>query len=181
MSPPLFPKLGPDKLRKRAILKNNLVQRLKQEAAAYMTRFPEIEPDLFPKKTPITVFSLEDHVSLYAIDNVPILVQTGDHHVFPHLQVAIEYRGLLRHLYVDDGAVRALLRGADLMAPGIKEYDDSWEEGDILEIRVQGSALPFAIGIATIDSAAVPGGKGKAVEIVHILKDGLWDLRAGLL
>jgi PUA domain protein len=180
MSPPLFPKLGRDQLTRHEVLRHNRAKQVKVNAAKYMPRFPEITGEVFPGPR-VQIFRPEDHVSIYTNELVPVLVQTADGHIFPHLRVALEYRGLLPSISVDDGAVRALLKGATLMAPGIREFDAEWVEGDVLEVRALGADLPFAIGIALMASALVTGGSGKEFEIVHILKDGLWDLRGGLL
>jgi PUA domain protein len=145
-----------------------------------MPKFGDIEEDVFPKRVPVIIYHLEDHVSIYIIENIPRLVELGDGTILPHLQLAIEYPGLLKYVYVDDGAVRALLRGADLMAPGIKQFDETFEEGEVLEIRVLGTSIPFAIGVATVSSSSIAGGKGLAIKIVHLLKDGLWDHRNGM-
>ena len=177
----MFKKLPAEKLKKKASLKTNLLQKLKQRAAESMPLFPEIEDDLFPKKTPVIVYHLEDHKAIYAVNDKPVLAELSHGEVIPHLEVAIAHPGLLKCVYVDDGAVKALLRGADLKAPGIKQYGDEFEEGDIIEVRLLETDIPFAIGVAAASSAAVKeSGKDTAITIAHILKDGLWDKRNGM-
>jgi PUA domain protein len=176
-------KLPPERLKKKQTVPVSTVQKLKRSAAEYMPGIPSIQDSLFPKKKPLTSYSLEDRVVVYAVGDPPrpILIQFGNQQVIPHLRLAIDYPGLLRPVYVDDGAVRALLRGADLMAPGIKKAPEPFDAGSVLEVRLLDTNVPFAIGIAQIGSADItPSTKGEAIHIVHILKDGLWEHRDGV-
>ncbi|KAH0793004.1 PUA domain containing protein [Histomonas meleagridis] len=177
----MFAKLDENKLKKKATLKNNLLQKLKTEAKKYMKGFEEIEDKLFPKKTVVVVYHLENHLELYAVQDKPVLFRLGSGQVFPHLFIAMSYPGMLPAVYVDDGAVRALLRGADLMAPGIKQLPEPFEAGQVIEIRLLEQTVPFALGLAKVDSTEINANtKGVAIEIVHILKDDLWNKRNGL-
>jgi PUA domain protein len=177
----MFAKFGPAKLTRQATVNTGVLHRLKQQALRFMPRFSEIEAELFPRRTLVTVYHLEDHVELYTVEKRPVLVELGTREVIPHLQIAIERPGLLRSVYVDDGAVRALIRGAELMAPGIKNIPEPFDSDAVIEVRVLGSTVPFAIGITELAAAEIrPATKGTAIRIVHILKDGLWDLRRGL-
>jgi PUA domain protein len=176
-------KLPAERLRKKQTVSGSTVQKLKKAAADYMPAFVELEDILIPKKKPLTSYTLEDRVVLYASGDPPrpILAQFGNQQVIPHLKLAIEYPGLLRPVYVDDGAVRALLRGADLMAPGIKQQSEPFPAGSVIEIRLLDTTVPFAIGIARIASEDItPATKGEAIHVVHILRDGLWEYRDGI-
>ena len=172
----MFAKLGPDRLKKRANLKNNLLQKLKNDTIESMPAFEGIWPQIFPKKSLVVVYRLEEHVSLYAVDEKPVLVQLNEGQVIPHLKIAMEYPGLLPCVYVDDGAVKALLRGADLMAPGIKKLGETpFEEKQVIEIRLLGTTVPFAIGIAKYGSEQItPDVKGLAITVCHIMRDALY-------
>ena len=177
----MFAKLDDSKLKKRANLKNNLLQKLKKEASKYMNGFEQIQDKIFPKKTVVVVYHLENHLQLYAVEGKPVLFELGSGQVFPHLYIAMTYPGMLPAVYVDDGAVRALLRGADLMAPGIKNMPDAFEAGQVIEIRLLEQTVPFALGVAELDSTEINNNtKGLAIKIVHILKDDLWNKRNGL-
>lgn len=172
----MFPKpLNSQALSKRANLKNSLLNNLKDSAIRQMPKIATIMNNIFPKKTLVIVYHLEDHVSLYAVDNTPVLVETGNHIIFPTLPLAMHYPGLLPVIYVDEGAVKALLRGAKLMSPGIKKIDQPFQQNDVVEIRLLETNVPFAIGIAEISSeecAQKP--KGVGIIIGTIIRDGLY-------
>jgi hypothetical protein len=71
-----------------------------------MPDFPEIEDGLFPRHKPVMSSALEDHVVVYAVDDIPVLVSLGTSEDFPHLQLAMEYPGLLEGAFADGGAAR---------------------------------------------------------------------------
>jgi PUA domain protein len=177
----ILSKFPPDRLKKKQTASISAVQKLKHSALHSMPAFESLESVLFPKKkSPVATYNLEDHVVLHAVGDlpVPIFVQLGSQQVIPHLRLAIDYPGLLRPLYIDDGAVRALLRGADLMAPGIKRIDELFGENSVVEIQLIDTTVPFAIGIALFWSDGINADtKGIAIQVIHILKDGLWEHR----
>lgn len=176
----MFAKLPADKLKKRANLKNQLVGKLKENAIKCMPPIKSIIDDLFPKKVPVIVYSLENHVKLYAVNDKPVFVELGTGEIFPMLKTAIAYPGLLPTIYVDEGAVRAVLRNADLMAPGIKGISQELEAGRIVQINLLDQSSPFAIGITTVSSEEWKANpSGIAIKTLHILRDGLYMVEDG--
>jgi glutamate 5-kinase len=57
---------------------------------------------------------------------------------------------------VDDGARRAVVAGASLLAVGIVGWDPDFRAGDGLELRGQ-DGVPFARGISSVDSSELAG------------------------
>ncbi len=108
-----------------------------------------------------------------------ILVEAGDREgyivdndpPFPFLGTT----GFFRFKYwvnVDEGAARAVLRGADLMAPGIKNFTEFPEEAIVL-VKLDDSEL--AIGKAIVDSNTLSKmERGKAIKILHYKGDKIW-------
>jgi PUA domain protein len=75
---------------------------------------------------------------------------------------------------VDDGAIKFILNGADVMAPGITDVDHIIKKNDVVWIRDE-RGLPLAVGLALmsgIDMAQSEG--GRAVAIRHYIGDELW-------
>ena len=177
----MFQKLGADKLKKHTTLKSNLLTKLKQAAIKEMPMIEGIIDELFPKKTPVIVYNIEKHVKLYAVDNKPVMVELNNGEVFPMLRTAIDYPGLLPVVYVDEGAVRALLRGADLMAPGVKQIPQAFQAGQIVEVHLLEQDTPFMVGLAKVSSDEIKEGKtGLAVQNLTILRDALYMAHNGL-
>ncbi|PHJ22246.1 translation initiation factor sui1 protein, partial [Cystoisospora suis] len=92
-----------------------------------------------------------------------------------------------------------ILRGADLMLPGIllpltirceEKFGAKTNRSDtrgpalpielqeLWSIRVVGNRYPFAVGRSVVSAGSLHhlGGKGKAVEILHHFADGLWQI-----
>lgn len=97
----------------------------------------------------------------------------------PHLRFILKNLQALRlpKVYVDKGAMEALLRGADLMAPGVKSIEGVFKEGDIVVICELESRKPFAVGRALASSDPIVKGelrRGKVVENLHYFNDEIW-------
>jgi predicted RNA-binding protein (TIGR00451 family) len=62
-----------------------------------------------------------------------------------------------------------LIRGADLMLPGVLPPLPCFKKGDLLAVRVRGNPAPFAVGEACVSSeeAAAGGMRGRALKLLH--------------
>ncbi|OHS97600.1 Translation machinery-associated protein 20 [Tritrichomonas foetus] len=175
----MFNKWSINMVKRRANLKTSLANKLKESAIKSIPRLEEIIDEVFPKKKPVIIHHLGDHVTMYSVDGQPILVQLGDGTIFPFLKLPIEYPGLLRSVYCYDEAVCALIRGADLMARGTWGVDDTFQVGEIVQVCLMGEKTPFAVGMMTMPGEEIlERNDGGAVKVFHILKDGLWEAKS---
>lgn len=175
----MFTKWTVDSVKRRSNLRVSLVTKLKKAAAVSMPRFPEIENEIFPHKTPVIVHHLGENNLLYSAAGAPILVELSTGLVFPFLKIAIEYPGLLRSVYCADEAAAALLRGANLMARGTWGTDETFQRGDLVQITLIGEKFPLAIGVMELSGAEIEARPdGPAVTVLHILGDGLWNVKS---
>jgi PUA domain protein len=80
-------------------------------------------------------------------------------------------------IYVDTGAIKPLIGGAELMCPGIrKDLLVEFAADTPVQIMSEGKTLPFAVGITKMSSADIKNSNtGVGVEILHTLGDGLWN------
>ncbi|MBI5061566.1 MAG: DUF1947 domain-containing protein [Candidatus Aenigmarchaeota archaeon] len=67
--------------------------------------------------------------------------------IFPTLKL-LEARPLLKTVTVDLGALKFLVKGADVFRPGIVAIDDSIHEGQLVCVLDQNNKKPIAIGYA---------------------------------
>ncbi len=115
-----------------------------------------------------------DDEVVYVVDGVPVaFVREGA--LLPTL-VSVRMAGLgaLRHALVDEGAVRPILNGADVMAPGIVDSSD-FEVGDVVVVWSADGKTPLAIARALMASAEVKSKRrGRALENLHYAGDALW-------
>lgn len=105
-------------------------------------------------------------VAFLLVDEVP----------FPSLRMLLD-RGLESNwAEVDEGAIRFLANGADVMAPGITGADPSIAEGDWIYVRDGRHKRPLVVGRAVMSGPDMTvADKGKAVETLHYVGDRIWD------
>ena len=76
---------------------------------------------------------------------------------------------------VDTGAVPYICNGAHLMAPGITEFSQPFEEGDIIIIDEERHNKPLAIGRSLQPSHQLETiNSGKVALNLHYVGDKIW-------
>lgn len=99
--------------------------------------------------------------------------------IFPTLHEEYNRRLLekLPALVVDMGAVPYIARGADVMRPGVRSFQGSFGEGDLLIIRDEKNLRPIAISRALKNLEECRAmEKGKIAENIHHVDDKIWRL-----
>jgi PUA domain protein len=115
-----------------------------------------------------------DDLSVITVENEPIILEYEGRYYFTVYGV-IKFKPEKGRVVVDGGAMPYIMRGADVMKPGIVEADESIKAGDFVYVAVEGKMTPIAVGIALVDGVEMKGGKGKAVKNIHHLKDKIWN------
>lgn len=105
-----------------------------------------------------------ENAKILILDNIPTLIILSDGRIIPHLQ------GLGRIttcpiVVVDKGAVEHVVKGADVMIPGIVKHS-SFNEGDPVAI-VSEEYIAIAVGVALHNSEKIKEGKGKIIKNLH--------------
>ena len=112
-------------------------------------------------------------VKVILVNNEPLLIEyDGKHYV--SVYVAIKLKPEKYRVEVDEGALKFVMNGADVMKPGIVYADERIKEGDFVYVTVEGKESPIAVGIALCSGKEMKEGKGKAVKNLHHLKDKIW-------
>ncbi len=88
-------------------------------------------------------------------------------------------RSILKYVAVDEGALKPLLRGADVMRPGIKETN-GFKKGDTVIVFLIDKWIPIVVGIALMDYSDKVT-RGKAIENIHRIGDKIWDFSEKIL
>lgn len=140
---------------------------------------------------------LPDRASLYVLDGEPIFFQHDNGAtLMPHLKLVHRFPQAFPTIRIDRGAIRFVLSGATLMAPGLtskggrlpepREGDEEgvdpeghWsrelEKEEPVVIMAEGKEQACAIGLLVAGTKEVKEkGKGPVVEEAHFLGDGLW-------
>ena len=132
-------------------LKSSIQRSIRQSIlATYPLLTPHID-EVLPKKHSLEQIKLPDRAALYVIDGHPIAYQQDNSRLLlPHLKLVHRFPQCFPTVRIDRGAIRFVLSGATLMAPGLTS------QGGRLPIPVDRDALAAA--------AAAAGGDGKGEE-----------------
>ena len=82
---------------------------------------------------------------------------------------------ILKQIAVDMGAVKFMVKGADLMRPGIVEIEPEIKNDDVIVIVDVNNRKPLAVGIALLGSEEMQAqSSGRVVKNIHYLGDKIW-------
>ncbi|MEC8220792.1 MAG: PUA domain-containing protein, partial [Nanoarchaeota archaeon] len=103
-------------------------------------------------------------------DKVPYLIKLEDSSYIPHLKSIIE--NTFPTIYIDNGAIPFLLKGADMMRPGIEKIEGEFKENEIVAIKNLNYPKIIGIGKALLNSQEMNSQeKGKSIKVLHYIKD----------
>ncbi len=107
------------------------------------------------------------------VDGEPLIFEHEGRYYFT-LYGIMKFRPENGMVVVDEGAVKFIMNGADVMRPGIVQADESLRKGDFCYVVVERKLTPLAVGIALVDGTEMIGESGKAVKNLHHLNDRVW-------
>jgi len=110
-----------------------------------LNTYPLLTPyidELLPKKSSLEQIKLPDRVSLFVIEGTPVFFQIdGNGPLLPHLRLVHRFPQAFPTIRIDRGAIRFVLSGATLMAPGLTSV------GGRLPIPTERTGDPVAEGV----------------------------------
>lgn len=113
---------------------------------------------------------IDGSIDIFYVEGEPFLTLPGIHRHGP----------TKRYVSVDQGAVKFVLNGAHVMAPGITDAHPAIQEDDLVWVR-NPQDTGIAMGRALVDAAEmIEEDRGKAVENLHYLGDELWERNEAL-
>eukprot|EP01083_Nonionella_stella_P212961 768500_1 len=181
-----------------------LVQSLKKQ-------YPYVKQDtwklIFPSKSSALMTKLSNNIILYQIklktmspsDKVPIfffqMKVNGEDCVYPTLYLLWKVPNFLPCICIHSPVSQFILRGADLMLPGVARQAHRYytqntstntvyakdlstvRVNDVFSIKVIGNPLPIAIGYSILCATEISGdgAKGRFMKMMHIFRDQLWE------
>lgn len=93
----------------------------------------------------------------------------------PLLRILLKQK-MLKQVVVDMGAVKFVTSGADVMRPGITEFEDGIQKFDYIVVADVNNKKPLCVGIMLFsgeEAQSMP--KGKIVKNLHYVGDKLWS------
>ncbi|ELP86609.1 translation machinery-associated protein, putative [Entamoeba invadens IP1] len=135
---------------------------------------------IFPKDVPINCANSKlDHSTAMLVNDKVYFFQHKSDVFVPTLYLAMSYPEMMTKVQVDTGAIKHLLAGSDVMAPGLlskgAKLDDGIKEGEFVLIMAEGKQNPIAIGQMKLSSDDIKKVKtGVAIAMYQFAGDGMW-------
>ncbi|HLC81680.1 MAG TPA: DUF1947 domain-containing protein [Candidatus Nanoarchaeia archaeon] len=127
--------------------------------------------------------SKKDQVVLVETEIKLILVNRQPSFFYYHQQLVptlkyLQHNIFLKKVTVDQGAIKFIIGGADVMRPGITEIESGITKDEIIVIMDQNNKKLLAVGIALFNSEQIKAASsGKVVKNIHYVGDKIWMFR----
>ena len=164
-----------------------VVQRLREQYPLLQEK-NILDEVFFPnlKKKPLKVVNLHGRIQLLLVNSECVFYSHRDGPYLPCLHTLYKYPGFMTKVQVDKGAIRHILRGSDVMCPGLTSAggslpDETAENGNKLNagqpvaIYCEGKTNPVAVGLLKMSISDIKEkNEGICIHETHHLDDGLW-------
>lgn len=161
------------KVKERYFAKQKLVKVLREELSRVSPAFAT----LLNGGARVEVAKTEEGVTLFLINGEPKIFEVEGRY-FPTLKGVLDIEVDRRYVVVDSGAVPHVVNGADIMRPGVVEYDPEIEAGDLVVVLEERHRKPIAIGRALWSGSELgERERGKCIENLHHVGDKIWRLK----
>eukprot|EP01086_Lenisia_limosa_P012707 TRINITY_DN41222_c0_g1_i1.p1 TRINITY_DN41222_c0_g1~~TRINITY_DN41222_c0_g1_i1.p1 ORF type:complete len:590 (-),score=156.41 TRINITY_DN41222_c0_g1_i1:24-1793(-) len=161
----------------------------KRHLQTLVKRFPALEslsgsPLLLPKKDGVVITKLQDKISVVLVNNEPLYFQVNKDY-FPTVYAMWQCPSLILRVTIHAPVMKFVKRGADIMFPGIVLPFDGlaglghFQKDDPVAVSVGGSKRgTVAVGkwIMSRMEIVQNGRKGKAIKVLHVFEDHLWEM-----
>ena len=131
------------------------------------------------KSAQVEILEPDEQTKFVIIDGrftfVSVTDQAGAKSYFPYVGSA-EAVGLFPSISIDEGALGFIIKGADVMRPGISKYDEWGEAGKLVVVREDKKGRAAAVGKAMVASSEMAElKKGNCVKNLHHAGDKFWN------
>jgi len=152
-------------------LKSNLIS--KSETASLLKTISEKWGMEFPKIKNLKVHQITEDAQIIVGYGVKVL-KTNDEYV-PFLS-EINMLEKFPYVMVDMGAVKFLCKGANVMRPGIKNYNE-FKKGEIICVIEESKRKFLAIGKSLVSSSDLEKmERGEVIKNMHYISDKFWEI-----
>ncbi len=155
-----------------------LIRLRKKEAAELRGQLIKLYPKAegFVSRSEDVLVVSEEGLELLVFNGAPSFIKLSGSLIPTLLLIKLHINDLVPKVVVDEGAVKHLLNGADVMIPGIKEFDE-FSINDVVSVWEPKKETPIVVGKALIPSNAIRElRKGKAIKNLHHAGDRIWNL-----
>jgi malignant T-cell-amplified sequence len=148
----------------------------KHDSRAYVERIQQssgLTLDV-SKSAQVEMIEPDEGIRFLVVDGKYTFVELGES-ILPFVgsKAAI---AMLPSVYIDEGAVKYILKGADVMRPGISKFDEWGDAEKLVVIRDQGKERGLAVGRSVVPSAGMAAmSKGNCVKNLQYAGDRVWE------
>ncbi|KAI1733193.1 PUA domain-containing protein [Ditylenchus destructor] len=166
-------------------LKSSVQKGIRHKLVEHYPPLEGVIEDILPKKENFKQVKCKEHLEMVAdAEGVVQFIKHRDFPYIPTLKLLHKYPFILPHQQVDKGAIKFVLNGSNIMAPGLTSPGakllENCEKDTIVAIMAEGKQHAMAIGIMKASSADIrEKNSGIAIDSIHYLGDGLW--RVGVI
>jgi PUA domain protein len=112
---------------------------------------------------------------VYLVEGKPLAIEISGM-LIPSIKALMDGVAELPRVVVDAGAVKHVVNGADVMAPGIVRVEGDFTKGDLVVVVDERHGRPLCVGVALVNKSELASmTKGKVVENLHHVGDKLWN------
>lgn len=105
------------------------------------------------------------------------VVLSHEGRTFPALRGFLRIQVKQRFLRVDMGAVPYVVKGADIMSPGVVAVDSELTKGDWCIVTEERHNKPLAVAEMLVDGLEVESmDRGKVARNIHYVGDKIWEI-----
>jgi len=132
-----------------------------------------------PRSAQVEIIEPEEGVRFVVVDGKYTFVEmgsgSGPGSFVPFVGSAASVE-LFPSARIDDGAIKYILKGADVMRPGIVKFDDWGGKDRLVVVRDDAKGRGLAVGRTMVESKEMPVlAKGNCVKNIHHAGDRFWD------
>ncbi|HEY3419817.1 MAG TPA: RNA-binding protein [Methanomassiliicoccales archaeon] len=155
------------RIKKRGRLREKEIRSLSEEISS------KVGMQVFTAKDTIDKAESSDFDVIFVNNEILALVISGK--AFLTVKGVLKYDPPKSYVTVDMGAVPYVVKGADIMGPGIVDADKDIKPGDFVWVRDVKNKRALAIGEALVSGAEMLEKKsGKSIKNLHYVGDKLW-------
>jgi PUA domain protein len=152
-------------------LKSNLIS--KSETTSLLKTISEKWGMEFPRIKNLKVHQITEDAQIIVGNGVKILKTNNDY--LPFLS-EVNLLGKFPYVMVDMGAVKFMCKGANVMRPGIKNYNE-FEKERIVCIIEESQHKFLAVGKSLVSSSEIEKmEKGEVIKNLHYISDKFWEV-----
>lgn len=153
--------------------------------ATILKDYPKLEKvidNILPKKGGLILGKCINHVSILIHNNELLFFQIRNGPWIPTLKLVHKYPFMIPKIQIDKGAIKHVLRGSNIMCPGVTspggKIEEELEANTVIQVAAECKQYACAIGITTMSTKEIiEKNKDTCIENIHYLNDGLWNFK----